>query len=215
MCTPDPDKSSATSSEDHCLAPFIIGITGNTDPTGYGDTPEGKDILALQGKIRAVFQWAQASDGYLDPVKGVYVATQVPAGMEPWRALGLNDTPIIVLSSLAPGADTLVAEQALAWSGKKPHSLTVRAPLPFPEDIYKAGTTFASDRTAQVARFDSLMEKSAPSPASLQSATSLPWPSTMIWKATPLLTSRTKNAAISVTAPLVNTSPPTAISPVA
>ncbi len=101
MSTPDPGKGNPTSSEDHCLAPFIIGITGNTDPIGYGDTPEGKDILTLQGKIRAVFQWAQASDGYLDPVKGVYVATQVPAGMEPWRALGLNDTPIIVLSSLA------------------------------------------------------------------------------------------------------------------
>jgi hypothetical protein len=45
-------------------------------------------------------------------------------------------TEIVVLSSLAPGADSLVAEVALT------EGFTVKAPLPFPPEIYQNASTF-------------------------------------------------------------------------
>jgi hypothetical protein len=50
---------------------------------------------------------------------------------------GMPYTDILVLSSLAPGADSLVAEVAL-----ETNYCTVRAPLPFPPDIYEKADRF-------------------------------------------------------------------------
>jgi hypothetical protein len=46
-------------------------------------------------------------------------------------------TPVVVMSSLARGADQLAADAALSWG------LAIIAPLPFPSDIYRRSSTFA------------------------------------------------------------------------
>ena len=50
-----------------------------------------------------------------------------------------SDTPLVLLSSLAEGADQLAAEVALA------NGVFVRAPLPFRADIFRASTSFDTD----------------------------------------------------------------------
>lgn len=54
---------------------------------------------------------------------------------------GLGDTPIVVMTNLAPGADTLAAHLA---SEKRFQNagFHVRAPLPFPPDLYRDASTF-------------------------------------------------------------------------
>lgn len=61
-----------------------------------------------------------------------------------WQPLGLGSTPVVILSSLAPGIDTLVVEAAFAYKKWHPEAdITVRAPLPFPEDVYRESSTFS------------------------------------------------------------------------
>ena len=57
---------------------------------------------------------------------------------------GMPNTDILVLSSLAPGADSLVAEVALETD-----HCTVKAPLPFPPDIYEKSDRFVRDDERQ------------------------------------------------------------------
>ncbi|TWU02201.1 hypothetical protein [Stieleria varia] len=60
---------------------------------------------------------------------------------------GLDDIPIIVLSSLAPGADQLVAQVALEPEFRD-NGFTLRCPLPFPVNVYRTASTFVrSDPT--------------------------------------------------------------------
>jgi hypothetical protein len=49
------------------------------------------------------------------------------------------DTPLVLLSSLAEGADQLAAEVALA------NGVFVRAPLPFPADVFAVSTSFDTE----------------------------------------------------------------------
>ena len=62
-------------------------------------------------------------------------------------------TPLVLLSALAEGADQLAAEAALD-SG-----VFVRAPLPFPPEIYRQSTSFDTDDSRR--RLDELLAESA------------------------------------------------------
>jgi hypothetical protein len=59
-------------------------------------------------------------------------------------------SPLVLLSSLAEGADQLAAEVALE------HGVLVRAPLPMPADAFRASTSFSSD--ASRAKLDELLK---------------------------------------------------------
>jgi len=59
-------------------------------------------------------------------------------------------TPLVLLSALAEGADQLAAEAALD------RGVFVRAPLPFPPDIYRRSTSFDTDDSRR--RLDDLLE---------------------------------------------------------
>jgi len=70
------------------------------------------------------------------------------AALSSWG--GLEHTPIVVLSSLAPGADALVARAALQLAREPEFTgagISVQAPLPFPHDIYARASTFVRKGT--------------------------------------------------------------------
>ena len=158
---------------------FIIGITGNVDPVGYADdrTQEGSEIETLRKKIRAIFEWARAQpeSGWLDPATGEFRRGEKcpPDTAETWNScwqpLGLADSPIILLSSLAPGIDTIAAEEALAAG------ITVRAPLPFPlqDGIYPRCSSFcakgsATPDPAKVQRLQDLLARIRQQPGGVE-----------------------------------------------
>lgn len=95
---------------------FVLGVTGHMD-LGQFD--------AIRNAVAQVLRWV-ISNNDAPPLGG---------------GLRLEATPVAILSSLAPGADTLVVEaveQELAGR----HCLY--APLPFPADLYLQASTFKS-----------------------------------------------------------------------
>lgn len=120
--------------------PFVVGITGNLNPVGYDDDfdrcIESPEIQKLRSQIFAVFDWIRSGKGWLDPAKRDFdPAASTNESQDPgWEALGLVNTPILILSSLAPGIDTLVAEVALDYVEENGADIRVAAPLPFPMD---------------------------------------------------------------------------------
>ncbi len=191
-----PTPGSTSPSPNPSKPAFIIGVTGNTDPVGYraADTlaEEPPAIQAVRRKIRAVLQWVRyvppkegssLPSGWLDPEKGEFDPmasglVSLSPRMEGaradqcfWNSLGLQETPIVVLSSLAPGIDTLFAEEALAYARESGANVIVRVPLPFPlrsddgtRDVYRVCSSFfGSDSrmpdAAKQARLDALLER--------------------------------------------------------
>lgn len=74
--------------------------------------PRRTDLPALEASLQAVFTHFRAA---------------------------YPDTPLVLLSSLAEGADQLASEVALA------NGVFVRAPLPFPADVFAASTSFDTE----------------------------------------------------------------------
>jgi hypothetical protein len=120
--------------------PFVVGITGNLDPLGYDDDYENcmasPAMQELREQIFAILDWIRSEDGWLDPEGRRFdpLASDMDKdGQDPgWHGLGLIDTPILIISSLAPGIDTLVVEAALDYSQERDADIRVAAPLPFP-----------------------------------------------------------------------------------
>lgn len=123
---------------------FVIGVTGNLDPEGYSDEidqSESPCIGDIREKTHAILEWIFSHRGHLDRKTGKFHPDQ-PAPKDTdeeyhscWNSLSLAETPVVLLSSLAPGIDTIVAEAALDYAAKHTGpKLTVRAPLPFPLD---------------------------------------------------------------------------------
>lgn len=157
--------------------PFIIGLCGNMDLNGYDDDYDkclqNEDIKKLKLKIFSILDWVRGRDalpgcGVLDPVSGrwcpekqhsehIFVLNQ-KTYFGSWNGLNLRQTPIVFLTSLAPGADTLVAESILEYVEMyQDFDIMIRCPLPFPIDHYKSSTTF--DTSVKKARLDSLLLK--------------------------------------------------------
>ena len=140
--------------------PFVIGITGNMDPYGYQDAVDAnapsitdQEVAALadlKRRIHSVFEWIRCDRGSLDPATGGFDETRdCPCHEEKcWQPLGLKTATLTVLSSLAPGIDTLVAEAALdlAESGAP---IRVSAPLPFLADVYLESSTFNPENATE------------------------------------------------------------------
>ncbi len=95
---------------------FVVGITGlHRLPE---DAPE-----ILRNRLRQVFAWLRKQE-YPDPEPGF------------GPPLGLKRSPIVLLTSLAPGVEQLAAEVALE------ENIEVRCPLPFPQHLYRRSSTF-------------------------------------------------------------------------
>jgi len=144
------------------------------DPVGYSHdrSLESEAIAGLRRKIRAVFEWvkgerdddSRGTFSRLDPEMGTFLREEKCPGdthekwNSCWMPLGVRRSPIILLSSLAPGVDTIAAEEALNIG------ITVRAPLPFPLAQYKQCSTFnpsnrSHEQAAMLARLDELISK--------------------------------------------------------
>ncbi|MBV9644143.1 MAG: hypothetical protein JO334_11260, partial [Verrucomicrobia bacterium] len=101
--------------------PFIVGVTGHMDLD-----PASRD--RVKSEVKHFFTWLRASPRKHDNEGNLILGP----------SLGLENTPIILLSSMAPGADQWVAEAAKEM--KPP--LRVLAPLPFLKDQYLEASTF-------------------------------------------------------------------------
>lgn len=175
MTAPSPD-SPATPPSPAPRVPFVIGVTGNVDPEGYADDRDtcnsAEQIKQLKTRIKNILIWVTASKMRLDPATGelspaAEESNSTGQKTDPWLSLGMEHTPILVLSSLAPGADTIVAETVMEYAEDHPH-LSLAAPLPFPEDLYEQCSTFDTDRAAKLVRYQAVLKgirkQSAPGP---------------------------------------------------
>ncbi len=140
---------------------FVVGISGHMD------LPES-DLPEIRARLCRIFAWLRE-----DPVLADRDEASVPEWWprvlrgpvegkgevrhRPLPGLGLGEARIVLLSSLAPGTDTLAAEVALdlGWE--------VRAPLPFPAALYRRSTSFTAPGipTEAVAGFDALLANPA------------------------------------------------------
>src|SRR5580692_10379522 len=104
---------------------FVVGVTGHMDLD-----PAHRDRIKVE--IKRIFAWLRASPG-----KHSTNESNTPLG----PGLDLKNTPIILLSSLAPGADQWVVEAAREMYPP----LRALAPLPFLKDQYLEASTFKRD----------------------------------------------------------------------
>jgi hypothetical protein len=104
---------------------FVVGVTGHMDLD-----PTHRDRVKLE--VKRIFTWLRASPG-----KHNKNENKTPLG----PGLDLKNTPIILLSSLAPGADQWVVEAAREMYPP----LRALAPLPFLKDQYLEASTFKRD----------------------------------------------------------------------
>jgi hypothetical protein len=133
---------------------FVIGVTG------YMDIPE-IDRPIIEARIRTVLSWLRANPGTpgsdaTDPPAWWPQIAATPQGEGdpvPLAGLGLGKRRIILLTSLAPGADTIAAKVALE------EGIEVVAPLPFPAEIYRCSSSFCGDQVAPGAQqeFDEII----------------------------------------------------------
>ena len=104
---------------------FIVGVTGHMDLD-----PAHRDRVKVE--VKRIFAWLRTSPG-----KHHKNESNTPLG----PGLALKNTPLILLSSLAPGADQWVVEAAREMDPP----LRVLAPLPFLKDQYLQASTFKRD----------------------------------------------------------------------
>jgi len=124
--------------------PLVIGATGHRDL-------RDEDIKALEGQVAQVIE--RLKQDYLPPTCRF---CRLPGFRRLCRWLGWcvdRETPIIVLSSLAEGADRLIARVAMK------HGAKLIAPLPLPADEYRAD--FAHDAMPE---FNDLLANAATAP---------------------------------------------------
>lgn len=140
-------------------APFIIGTAG---PTVLPADPDWRSVLA--GKIREILDeltavptprpspfWAEVCrrvrglhpdhHSSNDPCRphqdSALCSSGDSAGGLIFNQLpGLGKCPILVLSSLASGADTFIAETVREWCEGRGQSFRLVAALPFPPEVY-------------------------------------------------------------------------------
>ena len=104
---------------------FVVGVTGHMDLD-----PAHQDRIKTD--VKRVFAWLREPSSKFDRNKSHPILGP---------GLGLTDTPIILLSSLAPGADQWVAQAAREMDPP----LRILAPLPFVKEQYLQASTFKRD----------------------------------------------------------------------
>ncbi|MCX6876533.1 MAG: hypothetical protein NTW21_22395 [Verrucomicrobia bacterium] len=140
---------------------FIIGVTGNMDPVPQAGAKD--PFEHVKEPIRKLFRYLRGVEGSRAGLDSLLAHADFAAGLEGWQGLGV-DTPIVLLTSLAPGADTLAAQVALEEEFVK-LKFHVRAPLPFPKEHYPKASTFRLRETDKapakelLAVFDDLVGK--------------------------------------------------------
>jgi hypothetical protein len=132
--------------------PLVVGVTGHCDL-------RDEDIPKLREAVDEIFVRLKRDYG---------LSPRWPRLCRLCRARGLRrlcqwlglcrdpETPIIVLSALAEGADRLVADIAIK------HGAKLIAPLPVPADEYRQD--FVHDQTSSIAEFNHLLARALHAP---------------------------------------------------
>lgn len=131
-------------------SPFLIGVTGHMDLR-----PE--EVDPLKERVRALFRFLRCDERnrqreqletLLDLMRAPQPSTELERvaqeTLRNWPLL--KNTPLVVFSSLAPGADTLVAEVVLEEEFQAA-DFTLIGALPFPRDVYREASTFVRKKT--------------------------------------------------------------------
>lgn len=128
--------------------PLVVGVTGHRDL-------RDDDIPLLKEKVAAVFD--RLEDDYANPpsrpermLRRIWPQAADKLSQERRKRPGA--TPMIVLSSLAEGADQLVAQVAIE------KGLRVIAPLPLPAEDYRRDFEKTPVRSGALGTFDEWME---------------------------------------------------------
>ncbi|MEK6260925.1 MAG: hypothetical protein AABP62_20180 [Planctomycetota bacterium] len=123
---------------------YLIGVTGHMDLDQDQES-------TLEKRVELLFRFLKSTPQATTRVQRLEELVQAlapgnadaqktyTAALQSW--CGLPHTPVVVLSSLAPGADSLVARVALKPEFKQ-LGFSVQAPLSFPHDLYPAASTF-------------------------------------------------------------------------
>ena len=126
---------------------FFVGVSGylHLDP---------EQRKGLRDKLKTLFRFLReggddqrteivkdliegiGDDAITEPLRDVY-----DSALSQWTGLGAH-TPIVLLTNLAPGVDTLAARLLLDDEEFKDQQYFVRVPCPFPPDIYLGASTF-------------------------------------------------------------------------
>lgn len=119
---------------------LVIGISGNMDPLLSGDHGQ-----QLRDRLRILLRFLRGNreDGLeqaraeIEKLLGTrrQPASLKSVGLDSWQGIG-EETPVVLLSSLAPGVDQIAVEVALEMG------IDVRCPLPYPKKIYRDCSTF-------------------------------------------------------------------------
>lgn len=127
-------------------APFLVAVTGYMDLS-----PD--DVPGLNQRLRTLFRFLRHGASSADlkqlvedlvPDSGQHALRHVyRAALAEWTGLD-DETPIVVLTNLAPGADTLVAQLVLTEFANE--NIHVRCPLPFPVEVYLGASTFVREK---------------------------------------------------------------------
>ena len=158
-------------------APFFLGVAGLLRLSSSNDSSSNLSVeQELRERVWAILDWLRSgrgagTTGGLNPQSGRFDKAMncdrllgTCENEEWWAPHGLEATPIVVLSNLAPGVDTVVAEAALDYAAEVEGALvTVRGPLPFPVEVYRQSSSF-QDRDpeqaqAHLERFDRLVHR--------------------------------------------------------
>lgn len=116
---------------------FLVGITGSRDINPAA-------LKTVEDQVRTFFRWLRDGGG----------AGRSPVALG--KPLGLSEqTDIIVLSSLAPGADQVVARIAM----EDEFDFHVSAPLPFAKDQYARSTAFTKEDGSEYEKEREFLEK--------------------------------------------------------
>jgi len=103
-----------------------------------------EDLKEIGDRLRLFFQWLRrdpAGDEGIVPdwfpkLEPLEIRKSAQRERCPFPGLGLRHQRVVLLTSLAPGVDTIAARIALE------EGIEVRAPLPFPAELYPKSTTF-------------------------------------------------------------------------
>lgn len=119
-------------------SPLVIGITGPTKLHESRTSLEASvepildDLYAPIEEQRSLpIRWLQAKLDAYWPVNRKY------PGKCFRHPMGLKKTPLMILSSLAPGSDTIIVDIIEKWAQRRGVEVECVSPLPFPLGVYE------------------------------------------------------------------------------
>lgn len=145
-------------------APFVIGTAGPTVLHESKDSLRQQVEIVLEDLVSPVRSessaWLRFACSWLDRCFGL---NRQGAGRVFRKPLQLQQTPLMVLTSLAPGADTEIACFILDWCERHQHPVELVVALPFPPAVYEqVSRSYGASADVKVRqRFHDLLDRAS------------------------------------------------------